>query len=76
MYLKKITLFSISIVMVSGILILLISYTTYVPTKLSHQFSENLQGYEWQNVQLHEDCFNGIDDDGDGLIDQKDEFDC
>ncbi|HET9774489.1 MAG TPA: hypothetical protein VFP25_05835 [Nitrososphaeraceae archaeon] len=53
-----------------------ILYPSYVPTKLSHQFSENIQGYEWQNAQLHEDCFNGIDDDGDELIDQKDVFDC
>ena len=62
--------------MVSGILLFFISYPSYVPTQLSYQFSENLQGYEWQNAQLHEDCFNKIDDDGDGLIDQKDEFDC
>ena len=26
--------------------------------------------------QLYEDCFNGIDDDGDKLIDQDDVFDC
>ena len=27
-------------------------------------------------VQLYEDCFNGIDDDGDSLIDRADVFDC
>ena len=26
--------------------------------------------------QLYEDCFNGIDDDGDRLIDRDDVFDC
>jgi hypothetical protein len=26
--------------------------------------------------QLYEDCFNGIDDDGDKLIDRDDVFDC
>jgi hypothetical protein len=26
--------------------------------------------------QLYEDCFNGIDDDGDSLIDRADVFDC
>jgi hypothetical protein len=26
--------------------------------------------------QLYEDCFNGIDDDGDTLIDIQDVFDC
>ena len=27
-------------------------------------------------LQLYEDCFNGIDDDGDLLIDRQDLFDC
>ncbi|MFB5600355.1 MAG: hypothetical protein ACE5SW_09035 [Nitrososphaeraceae archaeon] len=27
-------------------------------------------------LQLSEDCFNGKDDDGDGLIDKDDTFDC
>jgi hypothetical protein len=76
MYLNKITIFSLSIVLVSGILLFFISYPSYMPTQLSYQFSEHIPGYEWQNAQLIEDCFNKIDDDGDGLIDQKDEFDC
>jgi hypothetical protein len=27
-------------------------------------------------LQLYENCFNGIDDDGDNLIDRQDVFDC
>ncbi len=30
----------------------------------------------WDFLQLYEDCFNGIDDDGDNLIDRQDVFDC
>jgi hypothetical protein len=30
----------------------------------------------WSFLQLYEDCFNGIDDDGDLLIDRQDLFDC
>jgi hypothetical protein len=30
----------------------------------------------WSFLQLYEDCFNGIDDDGDLLVDRQDLFDC
>lgn len=32
--------------------------------------------YHLDFLQLYEDCFNGIDDDGDRLIDRQDVFDC
>jgi hypothetical protein len=30
----------------------------------------------WSFLQLYENCFNGIDDDGDLLVDRQDLFDC
>lgn len=76
MFLKKITLLNISIVLLNGILIFFILNPFYGPTKISDQLSQNVQQYELRNVQLYEDCFNGIDDDGDGLIDKMDKFEC
>jgi hypothetical protein len=68
MFLKNIILLSISILLVNGVFLLLISNSSYVPTIIAYQ--------SLHNVQLYENCFNGIDDDNDGLIDQKDEFEC
>jgi hypothetical protein len=68
MFLKNIILLSISILLVNGVFLLLISNPSYVPTIIAYQ--------ALQNVQLYENCFNGIDDDADGLIDQMDEFEC
>mgnify|MGYP003576074858 CR=1 FL=1 len=68
MFLKNIILLSISLLLVNGVFLLLISNPSYVPTIIAYQ--------SLQNVQLYENCFNGIDDDNDGLIDQMDEFEC
>jgi hypothetical protein len=68
MFLKNIMLLSISILLINGVFLLLISNPSFVPTIIAYQ--------SLQIVQLYENCFNGIDDDNDGLIDQKDEFEC
>ena len=68
MFLKNIILLSISILLINGVFLLLISNPSYVPIIITYQ--------SLQNIQLYEKCFNGIDDDGDGLIDQMDEFEC
>ena len=68
MILKKVTLLIINLLLINGFLIFFISDLPFLSIK---EFDGSLK-----NFQLYEDCFNGIDDDGDGLIDQLDEFDC
>jgi hypothetical protein len=68
MFLKNIILLSIGILLVNGVFLFLILNSSYVLTIITYQ--------SLQNVQLYEDCFNGIDDDGDGLIDQMDKLEC
>jgi hypothetical protein len=68
MIVKKIALLSISILLINAIFLFFVSDGLYDPTKIFDQHS--------RNVIAIEDCFNGIDDDGDELIDKDDVFDC
>jgi hypothetical protein len=56
-----------------GVLLSTTASISYVQTAFAFL---NEEIYDYPGIEVFEDCYNGIDDDGDSLIDRADSLDC